>query len=254
MGSYGNLVSTILGAPFWVQEALFMDVLGSFEEKLGFKAEVKTEDIYVLYVPELTFKGKKEFDSHEHGHDPNLYKILQSTLLKKRVVDITIDNFMSLEDTSKLLSECIKQEYIKPPVNEVVSASIYYMSGEIRLGEYAKRAKLIDVVQLDSAMRRQKELNMATGKVTPIGEVLIELGFLTKEAIAKIILIKDDSKRRFVFGGGASAPAQQSDDVAQSRMNIEMQQMKMQLQRYAQENQILKEKLRAVFNLQNKNK
>ena len=37
-------------------------------------------------------------------------------------------------------------------------------------------------------------------------------------------------------------------------MNIEMQQMKMQLQRYAQENQILKDKLRAVFNLQNKNK
>ncbi len=254
MGSYGNLVKTILDAPFWVQEALFIDFLESFEIKLGVKTDIKKEDIYTHYVPELTFKGKKEFDSHEHGHEPNLYKLLQSALLKKRVVDITIDNFMSLEDTSKLISECIKLEYLNPPANDVVSASVYYMSGEIRLGEYAKRAKLIDVVQLDSAMRRQKELNMTSGKVIPIGEVLVELGFLTKEDISKIILIKDDSKRRFVFGGTASPAAPQSDDVAQSRMNIEMQQMKMQLQRYAQENQILKEKLRAVFNLQNKNK
>ena len=253
MGSYGNLVSTILGAPFWVQEALFMDVLGSFEEKLGFKAEVKTEDIYVLYVPELTFKGKKEFDSHEHGHDPNLYKILQSTLLKKRVVDITIDNFMSLEDTSKLLSECIKQEYIKPPVNDVVSASIYYMSGEIRLGEYAKRAKYIDVVQLDQAMRRQKEINQSTGNNVPIGEVLIQMGFLTKEAIARIILIKDDCKKRFIINTEQSS-IQPANDIAQSRANIEMQQMKMELNRYAQENKILKDKLRAIFNLQNKKK
>lgn len=255
MGSYKNLVETILSAPFWVQEALFIDLLSSFEEKLDFKADVKTDDMYTLYVPELTFKGKKEFDTHERGHEPNMYKLLQSTFVKKRIVDIAIDNFMTLEDVSKLLSEAIKLEYIKPPVNYAVSASIYYMSGEIRLGEYAKRARLIDVVQLDTAMRRQKELNASSGKIVPIGEVLIEQGFLTKEAIAKIILIKDDSKRRFVFDGAAAGPSSgQSDDTAQSRMNIEMQQMKMQLQRYAQENQILKDKLRAVFNLQNKNK
>lgn len=230
-----------------------MDVLHSFEEKLDFKADVKTADIYSLFLPELTFKGKKEFDTRERGHEPNIYKLLQSTILKKRVVDIAVDNFWSLEDLSKLLSECIKQEYIKTPENDVINATLYYMSGEIRLGEYAKRAKLIDVVQLDQAMRRQKELNATNGAVVPIGEVLIQLGFLTKDAISKIILIKDDCKRRFVYGGGNTEPVQQqTNEIAQSRMNIEMQQMKMQLQRYAQENAILKDKLRAIFNLQNK--
>ena len=253
VSSYKNLVDTILTAPFWVQEALFMDVLSSFEEKLDLKTNIKTEDIYTLYVPELTYKGNRECETREHGHEPNLYKFMQSAMLKKRIVDITIDNFWTLNETSKMVSECIKNEYIKPTDNDVINASIYYMSGEIRLGEYAKRAKYIDVVQLDQAMRRQKEINQSTGNNTPIGEVLIQMGFLTKEAIARIILIKDDCKKRFIINTEQSS-IQPANDIAQSRANIEMQQMKMELNRYAQENKILKDKLRAIFNLQNKKK
>ena len=132
MGSYKNLVETILSAPFWVQEALFIDLLSSFEEKLDFKADVKTDDMYTLYVPELTFKGKKEFDTHERGHEPNMYKLLQSTFVKKRIVDIAIDNFMTLEDVSKLLSEAIKLEYIKPCVRAGIDVIIGSASHDVR--------------------------------------------------------------------------------------------------------------------------
>lgn len=249
MNSYENLVNSILNAPFWIQEALFFDLQYSFEQRLETTFNINTDDIYTIYIPEITFNGKRELETRAHGHNPFLYKCLQSLVQKKRVVDIAVDNFWSLEEASKYISECIANEYVKMPQSDVVSASIFYMSGEIRLGEYAKRTKLIDITQLDHAMRVQKEKNAAGVRPVPLGEVLVSLGFLTKEDIAKILLIKDDSRRRFI---ASSEPAQSVASPAPIGGNNIPAQNSALYDKLVQENEIMKEKLRAIVNILSK--
>ena len=251
MSSYKNLVDTILTAPFWVQEALFMDVLSSFEEKLDLKTNIKTEDIYTLYVPELTYKGNRECETREHGHEPNLYKFMQSAMLKKRIVDITIDNFWTLNETSKMVSECIKNEYIKPTDNDVINASIYYMSGEIRLGEYVKRLNKIDIKELDDILRKQKQHNEQNpDSQLKIGEIMVDMGFVANKDIDKIIHTKSEAKKRYILTNEnkPAAITPTAPNLPKTPANDEL------VKKLMTENKLLKDKLRAIFNIQNKHK
>ena len=137
MGSYGNLVKTILDAPFWVQEALFIDFLESFETKLGVKTDIKKEDIYTHYVPELTFKGKKEFDLYWSRDEIVVTDIISEAplrtdephriMLEKMLVDMVADKLISTTYSKVELSDVIEQ-----------AQSRYYLD-KVRLLRYARR-------------------------------------------------------------------------------------------------------------------
>ena len=237
------LINTILSAPAWVKEVIYSDLKKHLENKFGEKAINREEDLYTIYVPEITFKGKKELETHEHGHEMNVYKYLAGASSAQRVVDITLNNFWTLEESSRYLAYCIKNEYIREPQNSVVTASIYYLGSEIRLGEYVKRINLIDINQLDDALRKQKELN-AGSTYHKLGEVLIEMGLIVNEDIVKILQIKDESKKRFML----SMDLTKSQGTAQ----VNLKELQEKIEKLTKENTLLKEKLRAIFNIQNK--
>ena len=236
-------MNTILNAPAWVKEVIYVDLKKDMESKFGAVSANKEEDMYTIYVPEITFKGKKELETHEHGHEMNIYKYLTGASSTCRVVDITLDNFWTLEESSRYLSFCIKNEYIKEPANAVVAASVLYLGSEIRLGEYVKRINLIDVTQLDDALRKQKELNSGS-EYHRLGEVLVDMGMLINDDITKILQFKDESKKRFMLTMDApKAPA---------AVPVNIRELQEKTDKLAKENALLKEKLRAIFNIQNK--
>lgn len=237
------LINTILNAPTWVKEVIYVDLKKHMDDQFGPAAMSREDDIYTVYMPEITFKGKKELETHEHGHEMNIYKYLSSANNNLRVVDITLNNFWSLEESSRYLAYCIKNEYIKEPENPVVAASVYYLGSEIRLGEYVKRINLIDITQLDDALRKQKELNSGSS-YHKLGEVLVNMGLIVDEDITKILKIKDESKKRFMFS------MELSKTLDNGQVNFKGLQEK--IDKLAKENAILKEKLRAIFNIQNK--
>lgn len=237
------LIKTILDAPLWVKEVILYDVSKNLQGQVPNIEETPEQDIYSVYTPEITFKGKKELETHEHGHELNLYKYLSNANNHLRVVDITLNNFWTLEESSRYLAACVKNEYIKAPSNLVVYASILYLGNEIRLGEFVKRINLIDVNQLESALRKQKEVNTNAHSYEKLGSILVNMGYIVNDDIVKILQIKDESQKRFIM----------SMDLAKTPVtdDIEIKQLRMKADKLAQENSILKEKLRAIFNIQN---
>ena len=243
-----NLTNTVLSAPLWIQEVVFLDIKKHLEENIpGSTDERTTHEVYPVFIPEATFKGKKELETHDHNLDFNIYRLLKDIIEGKRIVDITLNNFWTLEQTSTYLAFCIKNELVKNPENSVISASIFYLGNEIRLGEYVKRLNKINVEELDDVLRKQKMHNEEhPDKKIKIGEILIDMEFVANNDINKIINMKEEAKKRYIVPS-TSAPAQntpaaQSNDLQQT------------IDKLTKENNLLKDKLRAIFNIQNKNK
>ncbi len=242
-----NLTNTVLSAPLWIQEVVFLDIKKHLEENIpGSTEERKAHDVYPVFVPEVTFKGKKELETHEHNLDFNIYRLLGSIIAGERIVDITLNNFWTLEQTSTYLAFCIKNELVKNPENPVISASIFYLGNEIRLGEYVKRLDKINVEELDDVLRKQKIHNEEhPDQKIKIGEILIDMQFVANNDINKILNLKEEAKRRYIIPAAQAASSQnmpQNDDLQQT------------IDKLTKENNLLKDKLRAIFNIQNKKK
>ena len=242
-----NLTNTVLSAPLWIQEVVFLDIKKHLEENIpGSTEERKAHDVYPVFVPEVTFKGKKELETHEHNLDFNIYRLLGSIIAGERIVDITLNNFWTLEQTSTYLAFCIKNELVKNPENPVISASIFYLGNEIRLGEYVKRLDKINVEELDDVLRKQKIHNEEhPDQKIKIGEILIDMQFVANNDINKILNLKEEAKKRYIIPTAQTASSQntpQNDDLQQT------------IDKLTKENNLLKDKLRAIFNIQNKKK
>lgn len=242
------LTDVIFNAPLWVQEVIFLDMKKHLESKFsGITSPQKEDEVYPAYTPVLTFKGKKELETHDHNLDFNVYKCLNCAHEGQRVIDITLNNFWTLEETSSYLAECIKQEFIQTPENPVLAAGIFYLGNHIRLGEYVKRLDKINVQELDDVLRKQKVHNEENPDAKlKIGEVLIDMGYVANKDIEKIIHIKEEAKKRFIVSNDMRAPAKSE--------NVNYQELQQKIQKLTQENNLLKDKLRAIFNIQNKKK
>ena len=103
-----NLTNTVLSAPLWIQEVVFLDIKKHLEENIpGSTDERNAHEVYPVFIPEATFKGKKELETHDHNLDFNIYRLLKDIIEGKRIVDITLNNFWTLEQTSTYLAFCI---------------------------------------------------------------------------------------------------------------------------------------------------
>lgn len=251
------LMNTILEAPVWVQEIIYLDIKNNLKEKL---ASITTSDnsgiIYPAYVPEITFKGKKELETHESNLDFNIYKYLKAAAQGLRVIDITLNNFWTLEESSKYLAECLKKEFIKSPSDIVLNASIFYLAGEIRIGEYVKRLNKINVEELDDVLRKQKQHNIEHPEAKlKAGEIMISMGYVANKDIDKILYTKEEAKKRFLIANTIKTTQQQdSSQIQPSETETKLKELSIQNQKLIAENNLLKDKLRAIFNIQNKNK
>ncbi len=243
-------MDTILSAPAWIQEALYIDLGENLKEKIPtFDLSYSLTDSYPIYKPKITFKGKQELQNRNMGLDFNVYKYLSSLMEELRVIDITLNNFWTLEESSKYLLTCLKNEFVTPPANTVLLAEIYYIAGEIRIGEFVKRINKINIEELDNVLRKQKHYNLEhPDEKIKTGEILVDMGYVADNDIAKILYIKDESKKRYILSGINKG----SNESSQS--DVKLKEINELNQKILAENKLLKDKLRAVFNIQNKNK
>ena len=73
-----------------------------------------------------------------------------------------------------------------------------YIAGKFRTGEYFKQKGVIDVDQLQQAILAHKAAQ-ESGNPKRFGEVMIELGLVTEEDLKAILILKDESKKRFIL-------------------------------------------------------
>lgn len=242
----------ILDAPVWVQEVIYFDIKQRLLSALpSIDLTYKDVEIYPAFVPKLTFKGKKELQDRVLDLDINTYKCLEAMLSELRIIDITLNNFWTLEETSKCLVTCIENELIYAPEDNTMCAAIYYIAGEIRIGEYVKRIGKINIEQLDDVLHKQKEYNVANPDAQiKTGELLVNMGYVANMDIDKILYTKDEAKRRFIL----SLDSNNSNFKPALQETVKQNDLLEQNQKLLAENKLLKDKLRQIFNIQSKGK
>lgn len=198
---FSSFLTKILDMPLWVKEILYVELKKNVEEYsflLDETGHIDKESLYQYYVPSLTYAGKKELTTHSEGHAENVYNFLECANEGLSAIEITISNYWALEEAASINVFCLEKQYVTPPSSLLAKTMLVYLSGKIRLGEYFKRLGKIDVVQLENALRRQKELE-AQGQKVGIATIMINMGYITEEDSKLVLHIKDECKKRFVL-------------------------------------------------------
>lgn len=242
---FESFFNGILSFPLWVKQVMYVKLKENLENDLGeFISLLNEEDQFELYTPELTFKGKHELELRELRLGQNFYSFLLGVANGQDIIEMTLNNFWTLEESSKLFIDSIQKELIHKPKRELIEAVASYMAGKIRLGEFFKKMGKIDVKQLEGALRLQKERLDKTGENIKIAAVLIEMGYITMEDTKIILMLKEEAKKRFIMDFGISAIQSQTmednDSVVMLQRNIKQ---------LSQENRILKDRLRKILNI-----
>jgi hypothetical protein len=217
---FEKLNAQILALPLWVKQVLY-SVLKQELENLLSKRTLDTfqpDDTLQLWKPEMTHGGNRELENPTGQYPPGVLKLLHYAKQDKTIVDITILSGWTLEQCCIYLLDAISKELINPPKSGIIQATILYLSGRVRLGEYLVKIGRLTVEQLDQALRTQRYIEESLGERTGIGNVLINLGYINKQDSEGILFLKEESKKTFnasdfmtgdhdgVPGGGAPVP------------------------------------------------
>lgn len=152
------------------------------------------DNIFATFVPTITFKGKTELAEIKCGFDNNTYNFLRFCAEDMSMLEISVNTFLSMEEIAKYYQLCLEQNFIKNPNSPEIHAMAGYISGKFRIGEYFKQKGIIDIDQL-----RQAILKYESSNDKKFGEILVELGYVTENDLKAILLLKEESKKRFIL-------------------------------------------------------
>src|SRR5574344_642022 len=238
---FTDFVQPLFKLPLWIKQYIFINLKREFTSKLECEdALLEFDFLYINYVPELTFKGKEELNSRALHLQPNFYRFLSDVQSDKSVIEITINNYWTLEESSKFFAFALEAELIKEVKNDIILSTAFYMASKIRIGEYFKKIGKINVDQLNHVLRKIKEYS-ETGNTKKTGEILIELNYVTKKDMAAILYIKDESKKRFVLDVGELEVKETKDE------NKDYSQIENELASVKNECNLLKNKLHQIY-------
>lgn len=213
--------------PFWVKEIIYIKLREEFEQAYLSEADLHApiEEAYQAYKPMLTYAGKKELADRSNSENEAVYRFLQIVQEDCSIAEITLRNFWTLENTAKANIYCIQKEYVQKPTSVKVLATAQFIAGRIKIGEYCRRIGKITVDQLDTAIRRQKELE-GQGKQVHFAEVLIQLGYITEQETKAVIYIKDECKKRFIFNANMLGKSTTTTSAEKIELNSEFENSK----------------------------
>jgi hypothetical protein len=247
--SFEGLINHILGLPLWIKQVVYTELKSDLETSSArFTLEmINKDDTLPLFVPPITFLGRKELETKTRGLAPETYRFLEGAEKTMRILDICIENSWTLETCAIQMLMCMDQELISPPRSPVISGTAQYLAGRIRLGEYLIKLNKISIDQLDQALRTQKYIEHSIGERTGLGEVLINLGYITKNDTESILFLKEESRKKYVpdicYDGEDKAA---SEEVILKR---EIQDIKSKNDRLIVENTQLREQIRKLLKM-----
>ena len=196
--------------------------------------------------PKVTFKGKQELQEKTLGLSEGYYIFLQELLDENNIFEITIKNSWTLADSAKIFCRLCELEYITIPdyyTNKNVAIA-QFIAGKLKTGEFLKRINKISTIQLEQAIRYQKELN-DEGRHIKMASILIKLGFITDKGLDSLLLLKEEARKRLPINIGyisAKMPTKEEEESQIARMQKE-------ISRLENENLIMKKRLKKILNI-----
>ncbi len=179
------------------------------------------------------------------GLPENFYIFLSNCAHENDLFEITLSNYWTMAETSKIFVRSVELELVNLPESEKTYAVSQFLAGKIRTGEVLKKLGKIDITQLEKAIREQKE-RQKRGENIKIADCMISLGYITEKDVKVLLAFKEESRKRFIMGMGLSfIKADTPSDQQKIYANMQRQMKKLD-----QENKILKNRLRKILNIQ----
>ena len=113
-----------------------------------------------------------------------------------------------------------------------------------KTGEFLKRINKITAIQLEQAIRYQKELN-DEGRHIKMASILIKMGFVTDKGLDSLLLLKDDAKKRLPVNVGLTSVKLNTPEDEQDQIS----RMQREISRLENENIIMKKRLKKLLNI-----
>jgi len=239
-------IDKLLLFPLWVKQIIYLRLHQNLSLSLSEDfISTREDNIFHLYVPVLSFLGKQELAERRSGLDDNLYNFLTYVEQGLNLLEISMNNFWTMEEVAKYFILCLDQNYVKTPESVFVYAMAGFIAGKFRTGEYFKRSDKINVNQLERAILVQKE-SIKDNKPLKIAEIMINLGYITEKDTTSLLLIKDEAKNRFILDASI-VPEQYKTAVSDIKPYED------EIAKLNEQNRLLKEQINRVLAFIKKN-
>lgn len=238
----------LLSFPLWVKQIIYLRLYQNLALSLSEDfIEVKEENIFHLYIPVLSFLGKTELTERKGGYDDNIYSFLANVSEGLSILEVSLNNFWTMEEIARYFIFCLEQNLIKAPESVYIQAMAGFMAGKYRTGEYFKRTGKINVDQLEQTIVKQKEY-AEKGTPMKMAEIMISLGFITEKDSSSLLIIKDEAKKRFILD-----PSIIPKETAVSGLTEDSKPNQDEIAKLKEQNEKLKEQLTRVMAFVKKN-
>jgi hypothetical protein len=198
---FENILEVVRNLPAWVLQALFAEISGLLTEKAKYINQEKMDrtEMLQLLVPELSDFGflavqRNTKTNMSSNISPAVLKFLQAASERKNFIDICLINNWTIDQTTRILLECLKRNFIKYNFPHSLYNQILFIAGELRIGEFLIRKNKISTDQLEHALKLQSDLSNTFGERRKIVEILVNMGKINREEVLDYLTVKDMAK------------------------------------------------------------
>ncbi len=197
--TFEQIYQQLMSLPLWVKQVIYVVLKQDLEKLISTKtlSAFNTDDTLQLWQPQLLTEGESYLQQAQNRYDTDLLKLLYHSHKSRTVMDITILNQWTLEKACSVILDAWKQELITQPGSKIVRATVLFISGDIRIGEYLVQTDRITEAQLDQALRTQDYIAQSMDERAGIAEVMINLNYINRQDSESILFLKEESKKPF---------------------------------------------------------
>ena len=236
---YVGFMEKLLAFPLWVKQTIFMDLSKDLTKYLSNEfLDVEEGELFHIYKPDLSEKGKNELLTKENKFDESIYSFLNCCSKGMSLIEIAIENNFTMEEVSKAFTFCKTSGFFSKDVPNLVSAIAGFIAGKYRTGEYFIRAGKMTIEQLDEVLNKQQEMKDA-GKHVFIAELMVQMGFVRDLDVKSIIFMKEEAGKRFSLN---------ANEIPSLSMEREAYDIRVENTRLKEDNEILKQKIDMLLN------
>ncbi len=240
-------IENINSLPIWVKQVVTKVVMHDLDVKLQDFSNLCEADVLLQnLIPALSFKGKQELKTRSLKLSDAHYIFLQELLEENDFFEITVKNSWSFADTAKIFVKCNEMELLQVQdvnTNKNIALAMF-IAGKIKTGEFLKRIGKINAIQLEQALRYQKQLN-DEGRHVKMASILIKMGFITDKGLDSLLLLKEEAKRRLPVNFGLTSIKCDTPEDEQTQVD----KLQREVARLESENLLMKKRLKKLLNL-----
>lgn len=233
-----GFMEKMLGFPLWIKQTIFLNLSKDLNDYLSDEfLDVKEGELFHVYKPVLSEQGQNELLTKESKYDESIYSFLSCCTKGMSLIEIAIENNLTMEEVSKAFMFCKTSGLFSSAVPKLVAAIAGFLAGKYRTGEYFIRAGKMTIEQLDEVLNKQQEMNDA-GQHVFIAELMVQMGCVRDIDVKSIIFMKQEAGKRFSLN---------PEEVPNITLEKENYDIRVENTRLKEENEILRQKMDALL-------